>query len=164
MDLEIAPGLGSLKTSKIQHPGHRRSDHTTKFDLDTSRTCNVDSLSSVSDILLDFESQRVASVMKEKEGPSAGFLDAFGPESLGLAKVVLLTTYDNRKMHCHMRVNADSASDFHTNIVNERLLARVRNCRIKSVMIACPWNDTALSNGPRRGVMASMTTQRIFAD
>jgi len=36
--------------------------------------------------------------------------------------------------------------------------ARDCSCRINSVISACPWDDTALSNGASKGVMISITS------
>jgi hypothetical protein len=46
-----------------------------------------------------------------------------------------------------------------TRNVREYVRARMRRCCMNVVIMACPWDETALKDGARSGVTESMTTK-----
>lgn len=56
----------------------------------------------------------------------------------------------------------DEKREVPTNTVNEYVWASVLSWRMNDTIVAWPCEVTALNNGLRRGVMVSITRQRIF--
>jgi len=114
------------------------------FDLNTSATC-IEYPSLVESPVAGVRaSQSVASVRNVKEGPKAGFLTVEPKADWGLCGVDVVVLLMTKMLISKPR-------------------ARARSWRMNVVMMACPCAETALSRGPNKGVIQSITTHRIFA-
>lgn len=121
--------------------------HTTERDLSIVIECEGEvSVWSLSNFACN---HKVVSVINVKEGPRAGFLSKVSEPWLAVSLMTLSFQLALSDQFTVMAVL--------TMTVVAKVWAKACNWRIKSIIMACPWAETALSNGPRRGVIVSIT-------